>query len=112
MSLKYSLVTPARNEEAYKENTILTVVAQTEFPTNWIIVSDGSNDRTDAIVQSYVKKHSWITLERTPEHRDRHFAAKANCFNVGYARLKGTEYDIIGNLDADITFEPDYFCLF
>ena len=44
-----------------------------------------------------------------PDHRDRQFAAKANCFNAGYVLLKGTAYDIVGNLDADITFEPDYF---
>jgi hypothetical protein len=44
-----------------------------------------------------------------PEHRDRQFANKANCFNAGYALLRETDYDVVGNLDADITFEPDYF---
>jgi len=43
-----------------------------------------------------------------PEHRDRSFAAKAACFNAGYERLKPRQFDVIGNLDADITFEPDY----
>ena len=37
---------------------------------------------------------------RMPERRDRQFAAKANCFNAGYARLRGLPYDIVGNLDA------------
>jgi len=40
---------------------------------------------------------------------ERHFAAKVRCFNSGYEKLRGDEYDIIGNLDADITFEKDYF---
>ncbi|WP_410962587.1 hypothetical protein, partial [Salmonella sp. SAL4358] len=44
-----------------------------------------------------------------PEHRDRTFAAKAICFNAGHARLKSEDFDLIGNLDADITFEPDYY---
>jgi GT2 family glycosyltransferase len=44
-----------------------------------------------------------------PEHRDRTFAAKAACFNAGYDRLKSMDFDIVGNLDADITFEPDYY---
>jgi hypothetical protein len=44
-----------------------------------------------------------------PERRDRHFAAKVQCFNAGYQRLAGVTYDVIGNLDADITFEADYF---
>jgi GT2 family glycosyltransferase len=44
-----------------------------------------------------------------PEHNDRHCAAKVHCFNAGYEKLKNTQYDIIANLDADITFEEDYF---
>jgi glycosyltransferase involved in cell wall biosynthesis/rhamnogalacturonyl hydrolase YesR len=107
--LKYVLITPARNEEAYIGQTIESVIAQTVRPSVWVIVSDGSTDRTDEIVKQYAKDHKWIELVRMPDHRDRTFAAKANCFNAGYARLKGSEFDIIGNLDADITFEPDYF---
>ena len=44
-----------------------------------------------------------------PERRERHFAAKVQCFNQGYQRLRGERYDVIGNLDADITFDPGYF---
>lgn len=106
---KFALITPARNEEAFIGATLRAVVAQTLRPTHWIIVSDGSTDRTDDIVREFVREHSWIELIRMPEHRDRQFAAKANCFNAGYERLRGRSYDFIGNLDADITFEPDYF---
>jgi glycosyltransferase involved in cell wall biosynthesis len=106
--LKYVLITPARNEEAFIGNTILSVVAQTRRPAKWIIVSDGSSDRTDEIVKQYASQHGWIELLRMPEHRDRQFAAKANCFKAGYERLKDVEYDAIANLDADITFEPEY----
>lgn len=106
--LKCVLVTPARNEEAFIEATIRSVAAQTARPVRWLIVSDGSTDGTDQIVQRYAEQLPWIELLRMPEHRDRQFAAKANCFNAGYARLKGLDYDVVGNLDADITFEPDY----
>ena len=44
-----------------------------------------------------------------PEGRDRSFAAKVACFNAGYEQLQGLEYDVIGNLDADITFDEGYF---
>lgn len=107
--LRYVLITPARNEEAYLEGTIQSVVAQTVRPVRWVIVSDGSTDGTDEIAKRYAAQHDWIEVLRMPDHRDRQFAAKANCFNAGYARLKGLEYDIIGNLDADITFSTDYF---
>ena len=46
---------------------------------------------------------------RMPEHPDRQFAAKVNCFNAGYEKVKELDYDIIGNLDADISFDQDYF---
>jgi glycosyltransferase involved in cell wall biosynthesis len=107
-ALKYVLITPARNEEAYIERTIKSVVTQTVLPTRWMIVSDGSTDRTDEIVKGYLTENSWIELLRIPEKRDRQFAAKVHCFNAGYAKLKNCQYHIIGNLDADISFENDY----
>ncbi len=107
--MNYVLITPARNEEAYLEETIRSVVAQTVTPLKWIIVSDGSTDRTDEIVRRYLLQHPWIELLRMRERGDRQFAAKAHAFNAGYDTLKDLKYDVIGNLDADITFEPDYF---
>ena len=105
----YALVTPARNEAAFIGATIRSVIAQTTRPLRWIIVSDGSTDETDAIVQRFAAEHPWIELLRLPERRERHFAAKAHAFNSGFARLHGVHYDIVGNLDADITFDPEYF---
>jgi glycosyltransferase involved in cell wall biosynthesis len=106
---KYVLITPARNEEKYIKQTICSVISQSLLPQKWIIVSDGSTDRTDEIVANYLVQHPWIELVRMPEHRDRQFAAKVQCFNSGYGRLGGVDFDIIGNLDADITFDADYF---
>jgi glycosyltransferase involved in cell wall biosynthesis len=108
-NLSYVLITPARNEEANIEKTIQSVAHQTNLPRRWVIVSDGSTDRTDDIVKQYLPDNPWIELVRIPEHIDRHFAAKVNCFNAGYAKAKDLGYDIIGNLDADISFGPDYF---
>lgn len=107
-SLKYVLITPARNEETYIEKTIKSVISQTVLPEKWVIVSDGSTDHTDEIVKQYIAENAWIELIRMPEHRDRHFAAKVNCFNAGYEKVRNLEYDIIGNLDADLSFEEDY----
>jgi biofilm PGA synthesis N-glycosyltransferase PgaC len=105
----YVLITPARNERTFIEGTLQSVVAQTVKPEQWVIVSDGSTDGTDEIVTRYMRDHAWIDLVRMPEHRDRTFAAKVACVNAGYARLSGISFDMIGCLDADITFGPDYF---
>jgi poly-beta-1,6-N-acetyl-D-glucosamine synthase len=106
---RYVLITPARNEEENIERAIISMTAQTLLPLKWVIVSDGSTDRTDDIVKRYLSQCPWIELVRMPEHTDRHFAAKVICFNAGYAKVKELDYDIIGNLDADISFESDYF---
>ena len=107
--LTYALITPARNEERFIEGTIESVVGQTVLPRKWVIVSDGSTDRTDEIVRTHAARHAWIDFIRRPEHADRQFAAKVRCFNAGYEMLRGDDADIVGNLDADITFEKDYF---
>jgi poly-beta-1,6-N-acetyl-D-glucosamine synthase len=108
-NLSYVLITPARNEEAYIEKTIRSVTSQTVLPKKWVIVSDGSTDQTDDIVKKYLSENSWMELIRMPKRRERHFAGKVHCFNAGYQKLKDVQYDIIGNLDADISFEEDYF---
>ncbi len=107
--LKYVLITPARNEAEFIKDTIDSVISQTVLPEKWVIVSDGSTDGTDDIVKGCISANSWIELVRMPEHRDRQFAAKVQAFNAGRDSLEGIAYDVIGNLDADITFETDYF---
>src|SRR5258708_2450095 len=97
--LAYVLITPAHNEERFIEQTIQSVVSQSVKPGKWIIVSDGSTDRTDEIARRFATENSWIELVRMPEHRDRQFAAKVQCFNAGYAAIQGFPYDIIGSLD-------------
>jgi len=106
---KYVLITPARNEEAFIEQTIESVVRQTILPVKWVIVSDGSTDGTDDIVKKYAAKHHWIELLRMPERRERHFGGKVLAFNAAYAGVNDLPFDIIANLDADISFDEDYF---
>jgi glycosyltransferase involved in cell wall biosynthesis len=109
LNLKYLLITAARNEEAFIELTIQSVVNQTKRPVRWIIVSDGSTDRTDEIVSRYASQHGWIELYRMPERKTRDFGGKAKCFNTAYSRAKQLEFDIVGNVDADLSFGKDYY---
>jgi glycosyltransferase involved in cell wall biosynthesis len=107
--LRYVIITPARNEERFIELTIKSMVAQTLLPLRWVIVSDGSTDRTDEIVRTYAASHPWIELVRMPERQERHFAGKVHAFNAGYDKVKALEFDVVGNLDADVSFEPEHF---
>lgn len=105
----YVLVTAARNEEAFIEKTIAAVISQTLPPKKWVIVSDASADNTDKIVQGYAERNQFIELLRIEESRARDFASKVHAFNAGLERLKGSDYEFVGNLDADVSFDASYF---
>jgi glycosyltransferase involved in cell wall biosynthesis len=104
----YVLITPARNEARFIEETLRSVVAQRVRPLKWVIVSDGSTDGTDDIVRKCTVDHPWIELVSLPERAERSFAAKVAAFNAGQARLAGLNYDVIGNLDGDVSFDEEY----
>src|SRR5512144_1568931 len=103
-NLRYVLITPARNEAAFIELTLQSVVRQTILPEKWIIVSNGSTDKTDEIVSRYAEQYKWLMLIRVPDFPERTFAAKVAAFNIGYATVVNEDFDIIANLDADLSF--------
>jgi poly-beta-1,6-N-acetyl-D-glucosamine synthase len=107
--LRYILVTPARDEVRFIESVIRSVVMQKARPIKWVIVSDGSTDGTDEVVEKYCAEYTWIELIRMPQRRRRDFAGKVHAFNAGYERVKNLQYDAIGSMDADISFDSDYF---
>jgi glycosyltransferase involved in cell wall biosynthesis len=106
--VKYILITPAHNEEAFIEKTLESVCAQSSPPERWIIVDDGSTDRTAKIIAKYAARYPWIEVIHRPQRLDRSFAAKVQAFNAGLERVQSLPFDVIGNLDADLSFQPDY----
>jgi poly-beta-1,6-N-acetyl-D-glucosamine synthase len=106
--MKYVVITPAHNEEGFIGKTLDSMVAQTMLPERWVIVDDGSTDETAKIVEKYAEGRPWIELVRRPQRQDRSFAGKAHAFNAGLERVQSLEFDVVGNLDADISFDPDY----
>ncbi|HTV42209.1 MAG TPA: glycosyltransferase family 2 protein [Candidatus Sulfotelmatobacter sp.] len=107
--MNYVLITSARNEESYIGKTLESVVAQTQLPEHWVILDDGSTDRTAEIVEDYVERFPWISLVRREKRPTRHFTGKADAVNCGFSLLETAKFDIVGNLDADISFGPDHF---
>jgi glycosyltransferase involved in cell wall biosynthesis len=106
--MTYVLITSARNEERFITKTLDSMVAQTVLPERWVIVDDGSTDHTAEIVERYAERHPWIELVRRVQDRDRHFASKAHAVNTGLERANSLQFEILGNLDADVSFGPDY----
>jgi cellulose synthase/poly-beta-1,6-N-acetylglucosamine synthase-like glycosyltransferase len=106
---KYVLVTAAQNEEDFIETTIRSVISQTILPLKWVIVSDGSTDRTDEIVNEYFAKFDFIEFIRIDSSEMRNFRSKVNAIEAGYAKMNDIDYDYFGNLDADMALEPGYY---
>lgn len=106
---RYVLVTSAYNEERFIEGTIRSVVGQSIRPRQWVIVSDGSTDRTDEIVQQYERLCGFITLLHRKRDGRRCFSSKVAAIRHGLSLLQNTDYAYLGNLDADVTFGPDFY---
>lgn len=105
----YVLATAAYNEEENIGKTIESMLAQTELPQRWVIVSDGSQDRTDEIVQRYAEKHPFIRFLRVTRPPGRSFRTKVMALQAGIKLLADVPFQFIGNLDADISIGPSYF---
>ncbi len=107
--MKYVIITPAHNEEKFIEKTISSVIAQKARPLKWVIVNDGSTDRTREIIKKYLSQNDFIELINVERGTERSFGNKAKAFNLGVQYLRGVDYEFIGNLDADIILQPDYY---
>jgi len=108
--MRYTLISAARNEEANIERVIRSVLNQSVLPVKWVIVSDGSTDRTEEIVSGYSAEYGFIELVRLQKaERPAGFASKVGAIGEGCKRLDGFDYELIGNIDADLSFESHYF---
>jgi poly-beta-1,6-N-acetyl-D-glucosamine synthase len=106
---RYVLITAARNEGAYIANTLEAVVSATRRPSRWVVVSDGSTDRTDEIVRDFARRHDFIELLRLDRPNARSFSSKAFALNAAYEVIRRIEFDFIGILDGDVSVPPDYY---
>ncbi len=108
--MKYVVITPARDEAEHLEQTICSMIAQTVRPAQWIIVNDGSKDETGEIINRFARQHPWITAHHRPNRGYREAGGGVvKTFNDGYQQIRETDWDLLVKLDADLSFEPEYF---
>ena len=106
----YLVITPVRDEEAYLRFTMNSMIAQTIRPTEWIIVNDGSTDKTGSIIDEYAQEYPWIRgIRRENRGFRKAGGGVVDAFNDGYRAATCKDWEFIVKLDGDLTLEPDYF---
>lgn len=107
--LSFGLVTPARDEATNLTRLAECVVAQTVRPEAWVIVDNGSTDSTREVAEELARQLPWVDVLVVPasESVDRG-GPEVRAFMDGVGALAATP-DVVVKLDADVSFEPDFF---
>jgi biofilm PGA synthesis N-glycosyltransferase PgaC len=105
----YTVITPARDEACSLPRLARCLAGQTVPPARWIIVDNGSTDGTLAIAEELARDHGWIEVVTMPGGaRPVRGGAVVRAFHAGLEAL-AEPADVVVNLNADISFQPDYF---
>src|ERR1700720_804860 len=99
----YVLITPIRDEENYIGPLIESIVAQDIRPAKWVIVDDGSRDKTPEIVEAYGGQWPFIELVKLPRRQDRAVGGEA-AITHALRRIKLSDYDFLARFDGDLLF--------
>lgn len=108
----YAILSPAKDEEKYIQATLQSVVSQTIKPVSWVIIDDGSSDKTIEIIEEFSKRYKWIHLIKTEYKTVRQPGPPViRAFNIGYRYVKesGVHFDFVVKLDCDLRFDEEYF---
>lgn len=107
--MKYYIVIPAHNEEAFIAKTLESVLKQTLLPQKVIVVNDNSTDGTEDTIDSFVLKNPVFQKLNTTSSTQHLPGSKViNAFNKGLDLLDD-DFDFIVKLDADIILPNTYF---
>jgi biofilm PGA synthesis N-glycosyltransferase PgaC len=107
---RYLLISPCRDEDDFLEVTIAAVAAQTVLPAKWLIVDDGSTDRTPAILAEAAARYPFIEVVRRDDRGHRSVGPGViDAFYHGLSRVELDQYDYLCKFDCDLDLPPRYF---
>ncbi|MBV5330361.1 MAG: glycosyltransferase family 2 protein [Chlorobium sp.] len=106
----YVIISPCRNEEQFMRRTLDSVINQSVQPTAWVIVDDGSTDRTPAILAEYAAKHPFVQIITRVNRGHRSVGPGViEAFYAGYKSIDIEQFNFLCKLDLDLELPPDYF---
>lgn len=107
---RYVLISPCRDEAEYMRQTLDSVISQSIRPAKWVIVDDGSTDRTPGILAEYRAKYDWIEVVTRSNRGGRAVGPGViDAFYAGYETINPDDYDYLCKLDLDLRLPPHYF---
>ncbi len=104
---RYALIMPVRDEEKFIAELIESISAQTLPPTKWIIVDDGSADKTVEIIRSYASRTPSLEILELPRREQRAPGGEGAIAHALH-RLTLADYEYLARFDADLLFESNY----
>jgi glycosyltransferase involved in cell wall biosynthesis len=108
--IKLGIVTPAKNEEESLPKVYNSIINQSLKPKVWIIVDDGSTDKTSELIEKFKQEHSFIKSIKLGKGKwDLGIHYSEVCIS-GFDQLLNDypNLNYIALIDADIILEKDY----
>jgi glycosyltransferase involved in cell wall biosynthesis len=107
-----AVVTPVKNEPKKLLDIAEQIISQTLQPKLWVIVDDGSTDRTPDVMDELAGKYKFVLGVREGEHE-----GYDEVFRYGHVVWVGLEYashsckklTLLGVLDVDMRLEKSYY---
>jgi glycosyltransferase involved in cell wall biosynthesis len=107
--LSYAVITPARDEAENLPRLANALSSQTMQPDTWLIVENGSSDSTLETAHALARETAWVhVLVGDATHVRVRGAPIVRALTTALERIDRS-VDIVVNVDADVSFEADYF---
>lgn len=109
-SRRYLLISPCRDEGQYLRRTLDSVAAQSVPPVHWVVVDDGSTDRTPIILQEYARRLPYLRVVRRSNRGRREVGPGViEAFYAGLETVRLEDYEYLCKLDMDLDLPVRYF---
>jgi poly-beta-1,6-N-acetyl-D-glucosamine synthase len=107
----YVVITPVRDEAENLPRLARSLAEQTVPPARWLVVDNGSTDRTVEVAKHLAEELGWLgVLTVSGDGSPARGAPIVRSLHAALETLAGEPpHDFAVNVDADISFDPGYF---